>query len=202
MLEFLWQYFYTMKGIPITVFTAIAGLLCAIVIADARKGMAAVSKASDDYSIFEWRVWTGTHVGFIVGVLWLLIMAVPEPNFKREIVYQPKVVEKKVPVHVYKGVKVQYHTPTYPEAFKLCTDAIRGGTIADDVKLCHRQATEASMPPYRRITRTIREPSNFWDTFKSCNDAYDIGQNKPGWFERRQARMQVCKTVALDASRG
>jgi hypothetical protein len=165
--EFFWQFAFNMKT-PMTVIWVLVGLLAAIVIYDSRRIMGTMNEADSRYGIFEWRVWTSVNVATIVSVLWLLVQAVPSPTFRREIIEKPvvRVVERKVPIVKYARERTVYKVPTYEQAFKLCTDASMTGD--GTAERCHRQATEAAMPPYRVRVRTTETPYRV--LFETCMD--------------------------------
>lgn len=204
MKDFIWQFAYNLQ-LPVTIAAIVVGILTFIVIKSSHDGMRYLTSVEEKYGILEWRQWTAANVAAIMAIIWLLVMAVPEPNFKREVVYRTttKTVEKKVPVQTvrYAKERIVYKMPTYLGAFAACRTALTNNSSGlrlgtEDVAHCHKIATEASMPPYRVLTRTIHAPNNYWDIFKKCNEAYDIEQDKPGVAERRNARMMTCKDVA------
>lgn len=193
MLEFLWQFFYNMK-LPMSAVALIVAMVGLIVIRDSRQDMASFAKASEDYAIMEWRIWTCVNVIAIVSLLWLLVASVPSPTFKKAIEYRDRVrtVEKKVPVKIYeRGVRVVYHSPTYPEAYQLCVEASGGYTEAKDK--CHAQAMQASAPPghFKMITRTVTVRDPYESLFRACMGSSDyVNIDSCRGFALRQAPKQ------------
>jgi hypothetical protein len=208
MSHFIWQFAYNLQ-FPLLFGTIVVAVIGYYVIRDARRNMNGVSKASSDWAILEFRIWTAANVMGIMAILAILAWAVPKPDFDKQTIIQYK--DRLVRVHsytpIYKSEKIVYKTPSYETAFEACrasmTNNRRDYMInVEGAAQCHKQAEEASLPPYRTITRTIHEPSNYWDIFKKCNDEYDIKPSEQGWNERRLARIQACGTVAQLASHG
>jgi hypothetical protein len=209
MKDFLWQFAYNLH-IPLTIVAIVIGIVCYNVAKSSYNGMKHLTSVEEKYGILEWRMWTAANVAAVMAILWLLAMAVPSPTFKKETTVRvlARTVERKVvvPVVKYEGQRVVYKMPTYLGAFEACRTALTNANPEihldqTDVVLCDKMAKEAALPPYRSITRTIHEPSNFWDIFNKCNEAYDIEQDKPGVVERRNQRIAVCKDVAATAAR-
>jgi hypothetical protein len=172
--DFAWQFFFNMK-MPITALLVVVALMGSVVIQDSRKAMANFEKVSSDYETLEWRIWTSINVIAILGLIWLLIMSVPSPTFKREIVEKPviRVVERKVPVLRYAKELIVYKTPTYEQAFKLCTDA---SPSSEEATICHKQATEAAIPPPRLLIRTYQD--SYRILFERCMSQRLNGTNE------------------------
>lgn len=171
---FIWQLAYNMQW-PFTILTVVVGIISIIMISASDKTMKRSNRVTEEYLAAEWRLWTAVNCMGIFGLLWTLIWAVPSPDFKKEIVtqYATRVVEKPVVKWKYEKVHTVYHTPTYAEALKLCFSGgmDTGPSDRPSNEQCHRQAIEASLPPYR--TRIIKVPSNYKDLFKQCLDSWN-----------------------------
>lgn len=195
--DFMWQFAYNL-AVPFSVFTVLAMLVCAIAIKSGYDLMRHSDKASEDYAIAEWRCWTAINFIAIVGVLWVSIMAVPSPNFKKEIItqYRTRVVEKPIVKWKYEKEHVVYHTPTYEDAFKLCTSAGSDNGVRDKptTEECHKLATEASLPPYRTINRTVMVHDSYADMFNKCMDHWQFSDIR---VEQAASLINSCKAYAL-----
>lgn len=206
--DFMWQWVYNLR-LPITIFAIVVAVISFVALMNARDLMKGSAKASSDYAVGEWRAWTAVNTVGVVGLLWLLVNGIPSPDFKKQLVhdYVPVKVVQKVPV--YSGVKTVYKVPTYEDAFDKCKTALHGEyeITSEQVSQCHRIATEAAMPPYRTITRTITLPSksDYGTLFKSCLDSYDVSGKDitdQQVIENRNIRMELCRKVALTGSTG
>lgn len=170
MIDFIWQYGFNMK-MPLTVIAILTALIGSVVIYDTRRAMVGVDKASSDWGILEWRVWTSVNVIVFAAIAWLLVMAIPSPTFKREYVtqYKDRVVERKIVQTKWRdGKEVVYKVPTYEQAYKLCVDSTQGYNPEG----CHKQATEASLPLPRVLTRTMYMRDPYDVAFKKCMDEF------------------------------
>lgn len=204
--HFLWQMAFNMKT-PITFFSLLVGALALLVIHDSRRHMKKLGQFDHEYGNLEFRAWTAVNVAAICGLMWLLDQSVPTPDFAKQIVYQDRVVmvTKQVPVLKYAGLKTEYKIPTYSDAYDQCKQSLAQNSSLSNEQavLCHKQATEAALPPYRTMTRTLYQPSNYWDVFNKCNEAHDInvkGQSEQVAIDNRNKRMLICQQIAHDAS--
>lgn len=202
-MDFVWQLLFNMKGIPITAFTTIVGLIAAIVIHDTRKSMKLFTEYESEYATLDWRMWTAVNVSMITGIIWLLIMSVPSPDFKKQKVYLPIEVIKKVPIIRYAKERVVYKMPTYAEMYDKC---IRGSTnreSQDTKTFCDSLAAKQALPPYRTLTRTIRVTvhDDYKTLFDNCMGKWaNLGGN-----EKATEYTRVCVDYAaagLPASQG
>lgn len=175
MIDFLWQFGFNLK-MPMTVFWMLALLLSALTVHENRKALANIKEHDPKYGTVEWRVWTAANVAFVVSVLWLLVMAIPAPDFKREVVEKTvvKVVEKKVPVDRWRNTRTIFKLPTYEQSYRMCAESHPDGV--EEAMACHKIATEASMPLPRVITRTITQEDPYRKLFETCmdHDSQDI----------------------------
>jgi len=195
--DFMWQFAYNLS-VPFSIFTAVGVLVSIASIMSAREIMAKSNKASEDYAIGEWRLWTTVNFIAVVGFLWVTIMAIPSPDFKKEIVtqYKTRVVEKPVVKWKYEKEHVVYHVPTYEDAFKLCTAAGSDNGVKDKptTEECHKLATEASLPPYRTINRTVMVHDSYADMFNKCMDHWQFSDIR---VDQAASLINSCKAYAL-----
>lgn len=170
--DWLSQFLYNMKW-PFSAALVVVTLVGCLIIFDARREIKKVAFASADFEVFDFRIWTCVNLIGVMALLWLLVMAVPHPNFRKEIQYVTRTVTQRVPYPVYQpGVKIRvvYNSPSYAEAYKICTDS--GGRGYDMAKRCHAQAMQASSPPgtFREIVRTITYKDPYEVLFNVCMD--------------------------------
>lgn len=163
--DFVWQFFYNMKT-PISILAVITAIVGAGTIIHASEVMRDFNKVSEEYEIYSWRKWTAVNAIMVVGLSWLLVQAIPSPEYKKEIVvkYVPKIVEK--PVVKYAKERVVYHTPTYNDAYNKCMEGIH--VAIEHKQACHRLATEAALPPYRTRTVYQQAPAAYGKLFDQC----------------------------------
>jgi len=208
--DFTWQFMYNMKW-PMTIFSVIALVICTVMIISTKDSLQKERRPAQS-EILEWRLWTTINFAIMIGCTWLVIQAIPKPDFKKQIQYVNRIVDRKIPVIRYVSQKQVYKAPSYAEAFKLCSNGITldgHATLSDsEAKQCHEQALLAALPDDRKlvITRTVVKnstPKAFSDIFNNCVASYDtqVGDDQQS-VTNRSNRMEVCRKVALAATTG
>jgi hypothetical protein len=123
----------------------------------------------------------------------------------------PKIVEKKVPIKVYSGIKVVEKPAVYPTEFRHCIENFSNVSMES----CKEYATDSvnSRPrvvtkniirnvPVFRGEKIIVKKDTYFDLWKRCNEAFSLERAPPNQFGAlRNERMKICKDVALAGSR-
>jgi hypothetical protein len=148
--------------------------------------------------------------GIILAILNCIVLAIPKPDYKKEIQYKDRVVTRTVvkklpPVKVYSGTRIVYQPSTYQNVYDKCIEAYDGGIGDEELKICHKQAIEAvreTQPKPTVVTREVRLESNYKTLFDNCNDNHDGGiasLPKAQSIAPRNDRIQLCHRLALEA---
>lgn len=141
------------------------------------------------------------YMGLILVLVGSLFYAIPSPTYDQKIVYQDRVVTRKVPVPIYKGERVVYKQSTYQTVYDKCIQSSDYNTDTDLIKLCHQQSMEASRPA--PAVKIVYKPTPYLELFQKCND-YNLDQlfdkDPAAGAEARTKRIAVCKEMALQGS--
>jgi hypothetical protein len=196
--DWLWQFFYNMKN-PLSLVWCVVAAIAFWVIYGSVREMQNIPKESYDYSVYDFRVWTSVNITLVLTILWLFVMSVPEPTFRKETKWmvqtRTKIVRQNVPgPTVYKmGQRVVYHSPTYVEAYELCIKNYNGSydrELGGPTSRCHAQAMQASAPPgkFKYLTRTTTYRDPYEVLFKLCMDSAG---------DTYSSTIQTCRDFAL-----
>ncbi len=200
-MTFLWLYAYNLK-LPLGLFTILGLAICGIVAFWSFKIRDKHVPVSIEHVNAHNRIWTSLHSAVVLSVIFILVCAIPSPDYDvrivEKVVYREKIkLVKQPPVIKYAGVKVVKQLDTYSIIYQQCIKAVTGNGNAyltiNEANTCHKTALEGS-----RTVRIIKVKDTFKELFNNCNDRYSVNEEKgqtDGRFVRNQ-RIEVCTKMA------
>ena len=145
------------------------------------------------YGEAKWRQFAAMQGGIIAWIIWIVLAAVPDPN------YQVRIVNHDVIKQVSIGTK-------YQDVYKQCFDSLNphlDTTEAD--KRCSERAMQLTVPASKVIVRTVYKADSYQDLYKTCIGDYSIsdkvtlpdGKVVSGEVIRNQ-RIEMCHKQATE----
>lgn len=185
--------------IPLVVATAVG----AVVIVEGALSRNDTHNGTPQFIDARWRQLCATQCTLIAWFAWLLIDAVPNPN------YQYKEVIKRVPVSGF---------TKYETAYDACRENLARSNIVDAKKdkICDQRAKILTFPNLKYIvrqaepkvvTKVVYRDDPYITLYRACHGAWEKGQEM-GWSvdsaendaaSIRQERIQICHRQALEA---
>jgi hypothetical protein len=145
----------------------------------------------------RWRCWTSVQSATILAVMGAFFIAVPSPDYKKEIVYKTKIVEKAVAVvTVRTKYKPQIITPAY-DFGRLHDKCLRNFSTPhndSEVRICNEHAYLALGKKIlvKRI-KVADSPNKFAKIYSDCITAFNISKNQFKYISTH------CRLVAREA---
>jgi hypothetical protein len=202
MMTFLWVYAYNLR-LPISIAVVVGLVMLGVVAYHSRKTALRTQFAQPDNTDAKVRLMGCAQLSMILVGIWVLVAAIPAPDYN--VVYRDRVrtVERKVPVVKYTATRVITKAPIYSQVYAKCIDSYSSHAGDDELKICHQSAIEASRPPQTVRVKLVHD--SYKTLFDSCNESYAINKDDrtptltPAMI--RNQRMEVCRNVALTGSR-
>lgn len=205
-LNWLSVYFYNLR-LPLLLVAGIGILVCALVAFWSSQTRSSNANNSSMHIAAVERQLVCLKGSLLLAVAAALIWAIPSPTFDQKIVFKDRVVEKRIPVPVFKGEKIIHEPSTYQNVFDKCVSSSSYGHDADLLKMCHEQAltaVAATQPGPQIKERIVYKVSTYKTLFDNCNDNHDGGivdLPKAQSIGPRNDRIVICHKAAMEGSR-
>lgn len=186
--------------LPLLVVSGLGIGLCIMIGVWSSQSRSRYNSGTADHDAAVWRQMTSLKIAVMLSVLCALSWAIPAPDYDVRYVDRPVQVEVVKWKPIFKGQKIVYDS--YKDLYEGCIAHTGDYADADETKLCHKQAIEASRPAPRWIKqiKTVTVHDTYKTLFDNCNDFSLDGVPNAIVGGVRNERLAICHKAALEGS--